>query len=135
MPDNSILVESIVIMWVIRCHRNNVFFCGTQDPLSQRLGDVYHVIMGGDARIRSVNGVYGNRMGSEVKQVVLRGSLMWGSVARKMMVDGAWKKDSWEEAMAWCSVGDSGGGRNESFCEFSSDGGSSCGAACVGLGL
>lgn len=63
MPDNSILVESIFIMWVIWCHRNNVLFCGTLDPLSQRLGDVYHVIMGGDARIRSVNGVYGEKNG------------------------------------------------------------------------
>ncbi|KAF7149075.1 hypothetical protein RHSIM_Rhsim03G0136200 [Rhododendron simsii] len=54
--------------------------------------------------------------GVRLSKWCLRGSLMGAGgllqLAREMVVDGAWKKDSWEEAMAWCSVGDSGGVRN-----------------------
>ncbi|KAF7138684.1 hypothetical protein RHSIM_Rhsim07G0227700 [Rhododendron simsii] len=55
----------------------------------------------------------GTGFGGGSPRVVLRGGLQGVEVGRKLLVDGAWNKNSWEGAVDWCSVNDKGRVRSE----------------------
>ncbi|KAI8552253.1 hypothetical protein RHMOL_Rhmol06G0252400 [Rhododendron molle] len=63
-----------------------------------------------DGRVRGLGGAV---VAHGRHRCVLKGSLCEGIVVRRLLVDGAWDKKSWKGAIAWCSIGDVAGVRNE----------------------
>ncbi|KAI8558271.1 hypothetical protein RHMOL_Rhmol04G0077800 [Rhododendron molle] len=118
-PNKSIVVESIITMWSIWCNRNNLAFGRTQDPLQQSLAEAYRTLrlveraMSGYGLKDGIRGPWGAGAGCGKQRVVLKSNLGEVNDAIRLPVDGAWDKNSWEGAVAWCSVGADGAVRNE----------------------
>lgn len=79
---------------------------------SQRLGEVYRIVgmikgfMERKERLVSVFGNISSGGGCGLKHVIWRNGLL-GDMMRLRgywLIDGAWRRDSWRGAAAWCSV-------------------------------
>ncbi|KAI8541799.1 hypothetical protein RHMOL_Rhmol08G0090000 [Rhododendron molle] len=69
--------------------------------------------MGGSGLKEGIRGRWGAGSGCGKQRIVLKSSLGDVNVVRRLLVDGAWDKKSWEDAVAWCSVGEGEEVRNE----------------------
>lgn len=113
-PDKLAIMESISILWTIWCCRNNVVFRNFQTDAMQAWRDAQHLCQT-ICRSQQRNAMMpygsdaaegGTRAGTKKNMVVLvkEDSEHGRRECKKIVVDGAWRKASWEGATAWVNV-------------------------------
>lgn len=113
--DSSALLESISILWTIWCCRNDFVFRNLQVDVMQawREASYLHQLLCRALQRKeqlplacgaSASGDLGL---SDGHKVILQDKLKRGGdlVPVKMVVDGAWRKETWDGAAAWVSCG------------------------------
>lgn len=112
VPHKSVVVESIIILWIIWCNHNNASYGRPQVSVQMRLGDVYQtmeMIKKAEGRVghcgdgMELCGREGRSNGGGLRDVLRNGEVE-ASCIKKLVVDGAWRKETWEGAIAWCWI-------------------------------